>query len=136
MEIKKKYKNNPKKKILLILGVLILLIGIFYIVAFGVSFLTGKIISEDKSEIDLFAECLTNKNIKLYIRGGDSYCDSQKNEFGSSSKYLNIIDCANEPALCQEAGVQGIPAWVIDGKVYYGNKNLEQISQISKCPLN
>ena len=136
MAMQKREKKSQKKKVLLIAGVLILAIMILYILVWEASFLTGKNILEDKSKIDLFAECLTNKNIKLYIRSGDAYCDSQKSEFGHSLEYLEIIDCLKQPAPCQEAGVQGIPAWVIEDKVYYGNKNLEQISLISGCSLN
>lgn len=128
--------KNLKKRVILTFGILILLVGVFYVLSFGLSYLTGMDIFEDKSEIDLFAECLDEGGIILYIMGGDSYSESQKNEFKDSVKYLKIIDCLEQPEICQGAGIEGFPAWVIDGKVNYGNKNLDQISKISECSLN
>ncbi len=91
-------------------------------------------------EYDGFAQCLTEKGVKMYGAFWCSHCENNKKEFGNSWKYVDYVECdargANaQPELCREKGVLGYPTWEINGKMYQGEQSLEALSAASGCPL-
>lgn len=131
-------------KILRVLSTIIaavLLFGFFYFALSTITNLTGfsitgKIIEIfNKKGLDNFAECLSNKNVELYVKEGCLYCAAQKKQFGESVKLLNITDCAFEKDKCISEGILGFPTWKIFGKLYPGEKDLKEISELSGCEI-
>lgn len=121
---------KPQMKIVLTFLLILVLTTSFYVVSKKISSLTGKGISETtKSELDDFAKCLTGKGVKLYVGEGCELCDTQKRYFGSSVEYLNVIDCSENT--CEQ--LKEMPAWEINGEIYYGIKSLKELIEISGC---
>ena len=90
---------------------------------------------DSAGQYDEFAQCLTEKEIKMYGTGWCSYCQRQKDAFGSSFKYIDFVDCDKDKQECISAGVQGYPTWKINEENYPGLQSLETLAQLSECEL-
>lgn len=96
---------------------------------------------EEKVEnLDGFAQCLTEKEAKFYGSKNCGWCGKQKELFGESLQYVNYIECIDPETdqwseLCREAGIDAVPTWEIGGEMNPGFKTLEQLSELSGCPL-
>lgn len=86
-------------------------------------------------QYDEFAQCLTEKKVVMYGTGWCSYCQKQKDLFGSSFKYVDFRDCDKNKQECQSAEVTGYPTWKINGENYPGLQQLGRLAQISGCEL-
>lgn len=135
---------KPLVKVIISIAVLVFLSLAFYFTSNYISSTTGKGIfgwvikdNQDASvnNLDAFAKCLTEKGAIAYVREGCSYCKQQKEKFGSSLQYLNIVECTTEPTVC--LGLEGVPAWHISEKtdLIYGVQSLEKLSELSGCEL-
>ncbi len=105
----------------------------------GVWSLTGLFVSSN--DYDNFAKCLTEKGVTMYGADWCSHCQNQKKMFGSSWQYINYVECdpngnnAN-PQLCTQKNIQAFPTWIIDGKLYTGEKTIQELSSLAGCPLS
>ena len=117
------------KKIILSLSVLLM---IFLV---GCSSITGKA-TDSPGELDSFAKCLTEKNVKMYGTEWCSHCKNQKAAFGSSFQYVDFVDCDENRNECSSAGVTGYPTWKIDGQNYPGQQPLNKLASLSGCELS
>ncbi len=89
-----------------------------------------------KGTLDGFAQCLSSKGIKMYGAYWCPHCQNQKAAFGDSFKYVNYVECTQEVAACESAGVVGYPTWVFpDGRRLEGEQKLEDLSSASGCAL-
>ena len=127
-------------KIVISVIILIVLTAGFYYVTRTISAVTGKgilggIIKEDETNIDRFAKCLSEKRIILFINEGCSYCAKQKEIFGNSIGYIDIVRCEEYGGSCTENEVDGVPTWLINEKKYVGVQSLERLSELSGCQL-
>lgn len=69
------------------------------------------------------------------------HCHTQKLLFGREAYQIlqdnNIpIECAadsprGQPEVCQAANIQGFPTWIINGQVFAGAQNLEELARVS-----
>ena len=81
-----------------------------------------------------FAKFLTENNIKMYSAYWCPHCHDQKQLFGKkAAKELTIIECAqdgkdNQHKLCKEKEIEGFPSWEINGEIYSGVKNLNDLA--------
>lgn len=84
------------------------------------------------------AKHLRKKGVKLYTAFWCPYCHRQKERFGKeASKQLEVIECDErgvnpQRQLCRDKKITGYPTWEIDGKLYPGNRSLENLAEISK----
>lgn len=90
-----------------------------------------------EAEIAL-ARHLKQTGAKEYIAWWCPHCHEQKLLFGKEAyKELDHIDCApidNPNGVkdeCRAAKIQSYPSWIINGKIYAGVQNLEQLANIS-----
>lgn len=120
-------KNKQLKYGLMVLGVLAFLVAGYFILTTTSSAVEG--------EFDGFARCLTENNAVMYGTDWCSFCSRQKDVFGSSFKEIRFVDCDRNQLECQNAGVTGYPTWVINGQNYPGLKTINQLSEISGCPI-
>jgi hypothetical protein len=94
-----------------------------------------------EGENDALAKCLTEKGTTLYTTYWCPHCTDQKKLFGSSLKYLNLVECDPkgedaQPELCTEKDVSSIPAWDFpDGTRETGTHTLEELAEKVDCPL-
>lgn len=68
------------------------------------------------AELDTFAQCLTEKGVIMYGIEWCPHCQNQKAAFGDSFDYVHYVDCDLSGSVCDAAGVEGYPTWVIDGQ--------------------
>jgi len=91
---------------------------------------------DNVTNLDKFAKCLSGKST-LYVSTGCPHCASQKELFGSSVEYLNIIDCRVTQQPCIDNNIQYVPTWVINGENKgSGVKTLDELANLTGCPLS
>ncbi|MBT4805212.1 hypothetical protein HON71_03495 [Candidatus Woesearchaeota archaeon] len=87
-------------------------------------------------QYDTFAQCLTEKGVKMYGTEWCSHCKNQKAAFGNSFQFVDYVDCDKNKNECSLAGVEGYPTWKINGKNYPGEQQLNKLASLSGCELN
>jgi len=109
---------------------IVILIGIIAISYYAIN-INGHIIE------NTFAKCISEK-ATLYMQTGCFACMKQEEVFGESYSDLTIVNCA-EPENYDECFVKNkislTPTWIIDYEQYIGYKTLEQLSELTGCPL-
>lgn len=115
-------KKNITYLIITTLVVLILIYGI-------IKWVSGP------GKYDDFAQCLTDKGIKMYGTDWCSFCQKQKAEFGKSFKHIDYVNCDFNQAECDSAGVSGYPTWSINNQLYSGLQPLQSLASLSDCEL-
>jgi len=81
------------------------------------------------------AKCLTEKGAIMYGTEWCSHCKNQKKAFGQSFEFVNFVDCDAQAQLCSDAGIEGYPTWIIDGKLYPGEQSIERLDHLTDCKL-
>jgi glutaredoxin len=114
------------KKVSLIFGILIF-IGVAY------SSISGYFAKPNS--LDDFAKCLTNKGATMYGTEWCPHCKEQKEMFGESFKYVNYVECTNNP-LCGQMGITGYPTWIINGVQYPGVQSFEKLKELTGCSFS
>ena len=121
---------EKRNKIMFTFAFLILLVTVLYFFTDWFSKATGYIVGED-SDKEL-AKCLTEKGVKLYTIDNCNYCEKQKKLFGNEAlKYLNYYECSGDILECSK--LESVPAWEINGDIYYGIKSLDELRVLSGC---
>lgn len=96
------------------------------------------IFQDDKVEagpLDSFAQCLTNKGAVMYGAEWCAHCQNQKKMFGESFRYINYVECPQDPQKCLAAEIGGYPTWIINGEKLIGEQNMEILSQKTNCQI-
>jgi hypothetical protein len=93
------------------------------------------------SKLNTFAQCLGQKQAKMYGAFWCPHCSEQKELFGSSFQYAPYTECGIQGSrglaqVCTDAGIKRFPTWVFsDGSRTEGEKSLEYLSDKTGCPL-
>mmetsp|Transcript_38758 Transcript_38758/g.47225 ORF Transcript_38758/g.47225 Transcript_38758/m.47225 type:complete len:218 (-) Transcript_38758:145-798(-) len=95
-------------------------------------------ITTDSTEQSLVvAKSLSDLNARMYGAFWCSHCYDQKQAFGKEAfqKYISYIECDkeglnNQRSLCKEKDVPGYPTWEINGKLYPGERSLEELQEL------
>lgn len=101
---------------------------------------TGEVTTSTPN-LDDFAKCLTDNDVKMYGAYWCPHCENNKKAFGDSWKYITYVECAVEgqpqvqTTACTVAGIEGYPTWVIKGEKYPGEQSLENLARLSGCKL-
>lgn len=82
-----------------------------------------------------FAQCLTDKGVKMYGTEWCQHCKNQKELFGDSFKFVDYVDCDGNKDECTAAGIRGYPTWIINGEQYAGEQKLSKLAELSECEL-
>lgn len=113
----------------------IVVVGLF------AAIIANAVKSSVPSVYDGFAQCLTEKGVKMYGAWWCPHCQNQKDLFGSAFDYVDYVECSPGSskvmaAQCKDAGIEGYPTWVFaDGSKASGEQSFEQLSEKSSCPL-
>ena len=81
-----------------------------------------------------FAKFLNENNIKMYSAYWCPHCHDQKQLFGKKAvKELVVVECAQDGKnsqyeLCREKQIEGFPSWEINGEIYSGTKDLNDLA--------
>lgn len=93
------------------------------------------------SVYDGFAQCLTEKGVKMYGAWWCPHCQNQKDLFGSAFDYVDYVECSpgstkGMSQQCKDAGIEGYPTWTFaDGTKASGEQSFQDLSEKSSCPL-
>lgn len=80
-----------------------------------------------------FAQCLTDSGAEMYGAEWCSHCKAQKKTFGNAFDDVFYIECTEEQAACDAAGITGYPTWVVDGQKYPGQQSFERLASLTGC---
>lgn len=86
----------------------------------------GKSPAPEDPKMRALAEHLANRGVKFYGTYWCPHCQDQKEMFGSSARRLPYIECspsgprAPQAKVCDDAGIQVYPTWIIEGRRYQG----------------
>ena len=89
-----------------------------------------------------FAQCLTDKNVKVFGTSWCATCKDQEGLFGRSWDLINSIECSDgnsraRNAVCMTEKIEAYPTWEFsDGsRQVVDNLTFEFLSEKSGCPL-
>lgn len=118
-------------------AILITLFGYMWKAAENISVAVGpRFDIETQKNMDMFAQCLADKNITMYGASWCTHCKKEKSAFGSSFVYVPYVECPKNAQLCLEKQIKGYPTWVTsDGMYYEGEQGLEKLAEITGCSL-
>ncbi|MDP3970823.1 MAG: hypothetical protein Q8P90_03915 [bacterium] len=147
-------KNNKESKQVKYVTIAIVVVGLLMISYF--IFLApdrSKIENEDTysisdvGEYDEFAQCLDATGMKMYGSVTCSFCERQRELFGSSFQYIEEIECDprnedNEAERCIAKDISHTPTWILEdakGNDLYrfesGPQSLADLAEASGCQL-
>jgi len=81
-----------------------------------------------------FAKFLKTNNVAMYSAYWCPHCHDQKQLFGQKAvKELIVIECAKDGKdskfeLCKTKGIEGFPSWEINGEIYSGVIELNDLA--------
>jgi hypothetical protein len=85
---------------------------------------------------DAFAQCLSEKGAVMYGTYWCPHCQNEKKAFGDSFRFVNYVECTQDPKRCTAAKIDGYPTWIFpDGRRLEGEQGLQKLSQVSACSL-
>jgi len=106
------------------------LIGGLYLFSDWFSKATGYALGEDQKTA--FANCLNERGSALYESESCSACEKQNEILGENAyAIIRKVICGSD--LC--GGLVSVPAWELDGKIYYGIKTYKQLDELSGCAI-
>jgi hypothetical protein len=88
-----------------------------------------------------FADCLTSQGAVLYGAYWDSSTKKQKDYFGIDVAKINYIECGvpndfrAQAGICEEAGIQAYPTWIVKNEKYMGIQELKQLATLTRCEI-
>ena len=86
-----------------------------------------------------FTECLKSQGAVLYGAYWDSSTKKQKELFGADAANVNYIECGiqgdyrAQADICQQAGIQAYPTWIIGNDKYMGIQEVAQLATLTGC---
>lgn len=119
---------EKRQKVFVSAAIILILIGAFWIITHKITSTTGLTVSQTPDEI---AKCLTESGAKMYGSKYCSHCAEQKALFGEAFQFISYVECTENPSAC--SGFEGVPAWIIKDKVYYGAQSLEKLKELAGC---
>ena len=114
---------QKRAKLILTFIILVVIIATLYAFTNWFSIVTGYAVGQGENV--KLARCLDDRNTELYSSDYCADCQKQKAELGYSYRIIQIVDCGEEKELCPN--IREMPAWCIDGKIYYGFKTLDEL---------
>jgi len=120
-------KSLLKNKPLLFSAIVIILLVVI------IAYLVYKPSSNNSNTPEQLAKCLTEKGIKMYGSIYCPHCAAQKALFGDAFKFVNYVECTNAENSNLCSGLMGVPAWDIQGQIYYGKQELSKLKELSGC---
>lgn len=90
--------------------------------------------------LDKFAQCLSDKGVRMYGADWCPHCQNQKKLFGSAFKFVNYIECADpinprkQMQACTDADISGYPTWIFsDGQRIAGEVTFDRLAEKTGC---
>lgn len=80
-------------------------------------------------------QCLTDKEVTMFGTEWCIHCQRQKQLFGEDFNNVNYVDCDKDSNTCKENNIRGYPTWKINNKYYSGVRELNELSELTSCPI-
>lgn len=93
------------------------------------------------SQLDGFAQCLTDKGAVFYGAFWCPHCQNQKKSFGSAERLVSYVECStpdgrSQTPECDQKGISGYPTWEFgEGDRVSGEMTLQQLADKTGCQL-
>ena len=92
---------------------------------------------------DAFANCLSDRGVKMYGSWWCPHCQEQKEMFAKSFKYVNYVECGvkgdvhQESQVCKDEKIKAFPTWQFPpaGERVEREFNLQELSDRTGCSL-
>ena len=113
-------------------------LAIALVIIISLSFIINTVIFKaDPAKVEL-AQCLTEKNVKMYGAFWCGACASQKELFGSAFKEISYVECDergknSQSEVCKIEGISAYPTWSINGQKSSGVQPLENLAASAGC---
>jgi hypothetical protein len=126
---------QTKYKAMMSFTILLVMIFGLYFFTDWFSKVTGYLGGED--ERTKLAQCLDNLDAEFYDGEYCVECEKQRKLFGTAMRFVDSVVCETEPGgevvdiRCEN--LREIPAWYINGSIYYGYQNISELREISGC---
>lgn len=120
------------RRILTTIGVLVLLVVVFYLVTSTITKYTGYSIFETFKERNL-KECLKEKNIIVYINSQNPSKIFSTFKTGDYLRSVEVYNCFLDKEYCNNEGVDFYPTWDMNGKKVEGDISVSELRGYSGC---
>jgi len=121
-----------------LLGVAILAWGVHPTTLF--SRVSQSVAPPSDSTVQRLAQCLSDKNVKMYGAYWCPHCQSQEKMFGDAFATIHYVECAlpDNPRAqtqeCLDADIKGYPTWIFpDGNRLSGEQPLSELARAVGC---
>lgn len=112
---------NKGTKVLIILTAIV--IGIILIISY---------LKDGGNSDNEMMKCIANNSL-LIVSKTCSHCANQLKILGDSKDKFEIIYIDEAPEVIDQYGITGVPAWVINGRVYSGVKSINGLKKLTGC---
>jgi uncharacterized membrane protein len=107
----------------------------------GVFSAQNKMAVVNQSFSGRLAQHLTVSGAKMYGAIWCPHCQDQKAKFGEAAKQIPYVECAenvekSQTELCRSKNIKGFPTWEISGKMYEGERSLDELANLSGFKVN
>jgi len=122
-------KSNSFKWLILIIVIFLIIVGIYFL------------LNKNSDVNENFINCLADKGAKMYGAYWCNACNKQKSIL-KNNQNIPYIECslpnrAGETEICIQKNISLYPTWEFkDGVRKEGVLTLEQLSQLTNCPIN
>lgn len=110
--------------------------------AFNLEEENTKEAADQEINLEILAQCLTDKGAKFYGASWCGHCQSQKKMFGEFAGLLPYVECSTSDGggqldICKDNNISGYPTWVFaDGSRESGELSPQKLSEKTGCPLS
>lgn len=109
---------------------------IFLLGIFASLFFAGCAQQTATTNLDEFAQCLTNKWAIMFGQVTCQHCQKQKAMFGESFAKITYVECTKEFERCGKELKWSVPAWKFkDGTLLEGLQELSVLAEKTQCSL-
>jgi uncharacterized membrane protein/glutaredoxin len=96
----------------------------------------SKLSAQNQTFAGRLVQHLKSSDIKMYGAYWCPHCRDQKNLFGTVAKQIPYIECDPkgenpQTQLCQDKKVKSFPTWEVQGKLYEGQKSLDELADLT-----
>ncbi len=114
----------------------ILVIGVVVIALAILVIKPGSNTGTSSTALDEFGRCLASKGAVMYGAEWCPHCQNEKKALGSGLRFVDYVECPDNPKLCIDKGIEGYPTWVLeDGTRLVGEQGIERLAQATGCPV-
>jgi hypothetical protein len=87
----------------------------------------------DNGEVDSETMQCISDNSLLIVSKTCGHCVTQLKILGDNKDFFNLIYVDENPEVFDQYGLVGVPAWIIDEKIYYGVQSFSDLKQLTEC---